>query len=229
MKKTILDKLNELGDQITWNVPDINKGGCGVFAALAGRRILDLQVEVLGCVVDGDCTMRIDADTPSREIQYVRTDIDTLRPMVKNPWCAYQWWAAGLVMKHVGLELCIEGELYIFDSLGVFKPEDHPHFPHLVPGRLSLIEIGRMALDSGRGWCDDFDREQIPFVKDIVEAFLPLPDSVRRREKFRAKLRKRGMSAYESWLFPMDQLRALAEEQRQSLKEQRDILEALPI
>jgi hypothetical protein len=193
MKKTIFDKLDELAKHVTWHVENINNGGCGVFGALVARRLLDLPwsqkcpLEVIGYGVSGTCEMAAKTDAG---VVFKRTSIDTLRSKVPNTWDARSWWHAGLVMQHVGLEIKIGEDHFLYDNLGLFERLEHPNFPRLVPGRLSLIEVNQMALHNGRGWCEKFDRAQIPFLTELVDAFLPMPEQKRRRERFRTRTRR---------------------------------------
>jgi hypothetical protein len=210
-KKTIFDRLDELAYYAHEHIPWLNLGGCGVFAHMVGDRLYRSpeDVELLGYAVNGQCR----APVPSVTVTYFPTtvdvSIDELRLIVKDRWCARDWNRAGLKLRHIGVELLIDGMEYIFDSRGIWPSTAHEGFEDRVPGRLERTEMLLMALQP-LGWNSDFDREQLPYMKKLIKAFLPYPGEERQYEKFRADLRKKRQADKESmrpkvWIPPPSQ------------------------
>lgn len=194
MKKTILDRLDELAYHASQHIARLNCGGCAVFAHMVGDRLYrmpagDHSIELLGYAVNGECRTVVPWVTETLVPKTTEISIDDLRHIVKDRWCARAWSNAGLKLSHVGAELRIDGVDYIFDSSGIAPSEIHNEFYDRVDGRIERKEMLLMALQP-MGWNSKFDRQQLPFIKALVRAFLPYPGEERKDERFRTRIRK---------------------------------------
>lgn len=211
-KKTIFDRLDELAYYAHEYTPWLNLGGCGVFSHLVGDRLYrspETTVELLGYAVNGWCRINVPAGADFSQSVTVDVTIDELRPRVKDRWCAIGWSRAGLKLRHIGVELLIDGTEYIFDSRGIWPSATHEGFDDRVPGRIERTEMLLMALQPV-GWNTDFNRDQLPYLKKLIKAFLPYPGEERQLERFRASLRKKRQEDSTSttpkpWIPPMPQ------------------------
>lgn len=144
------EEANELADGY------LNCGGCCVFAAIVARKLHALGVDVRGRVAD-----------------WGRGNVDKARRKVRDPGNTRDWNENGVGFNHVGLELRVNGERYLYDSDGLervwpFRTLNLPagDWP-VIRGSLSVGELE--ALADGGCWNSMFDRELIPELESMAD------------------------------------------------------------
>lgn len=158
----LISQLNQLGAYAQLQIPNLNNGGCCVFAAMVARELRDMGVKVGGVpiadIMWGDPTWG---------------NVDEARANVSDPGCSEQWEENGIAFSHVGLEVEIGDAVYYFDSRGLRSfdaPMRYPEWKPL-PGRLTVEEMEALA-ERPHNWNWKFDRTNIPYLKQIVEDYL---------------------------------------------------------
>ena len=148
----LLETIDALCNHIDDSVDKINSGGCAVFAACMGKRLMQYgEVRIaVGCD-DGDTT------------------IDDARDGVLFNTTG-EWNENGVFFNHIVVEFKYEGKMYHIDSSGVHKES---HFTHLgsfpiLDGRLTVAECGEIA-GSSEGWNWMFNRAAIPRIQRMVD------------------------------------------------------------
>lgn len=168
----ILKALKQIGEAVRTEVPNINIGGCCVFAAAAFNHLKDLGLKPKIRVAD--------PDAPPKALGVVRKSID--------PTDIEQWNVNGVWLGHVILEFSYDGKKYFFDSTGVAERNGRrePFLGYdLFRGSLSFKEANEMASVS-RGWNPRFHRSDIPTMKSLLdENFGRLKDSIEKGKAFK--------------------------------------------
>lgn len=154
--KDVVKMLNDLAWKADTKIDYLNWGGCGVFAALVGRKLQDAGIPV--GVVCG--SWRHNGD---------KADVERARSNVAEKWDAEEWNANGVYFGHVGLEVEIDGKLYHYDSKQGVKPagKEIDGLP-IAKGRVTIEEMELLAGES-LNWNSDFNRKQIPKLTKLVE------------------------------------------------------------
>ncbi len=129
--------------------PMLNRGGCGVFAALAGLR-LSRYMPVRLRVISG-----INADVSDARKHLKANSMDG-------------WEDVGVHINHVALEVVIDGVILLVDSTW-FTPCDHNR--KILEGSLSINE-GLELAHNPEGWNKDFPRESIPALEALLDKHL---------------------------------------------------------
>lgn len=151
----LIDTLNKLGDRINRWYPEINRGGCCVYAAMIGKelRARDIEVRVI-----------VAADGASK-------NLDKVRPKVCNNWRKAEWNENDVWFNHVGVEFKHKGRIFHYDSNGVNPRGKILDGYKIYPGRLSVDEAQLLA-DEPEGWNTRFNRSKIPNLKRHVRSYL---------------------------------------------------------
>lgn len=139
----------------------LNRGGCGVFAALVGRELQSngVKPEVIVQTEYGDDPLYV-------------------RQRVRNPLDPFDWHDNGLYINHAGLRFKHNGKWWTYDSTAlrqshdVFSDDDRP----ASRGFLTVEEMEAFAFPRAKGpfhtvydlWNSEFDRRQIPKLRRAV-------------------------------------------------------------
>lgn len=150
----LLGALRALGTQVEQWDPNINAGGCAVYAALVARTLTDAGVPAWGVVRNWD------NNTPLDKVR------EKLSPFWKD---ATDWYRAGTSFNHVLVQFELDGKKYFHDTEGT--GETTRSMARIVPGKLTVAELEKLAA-SPRGWNDWFSRDHIPQVRKYVKSFL---------------------------------------------------------
>lgn len=153
----IIDSLNALGAEANDRFPDLNCGGCCVFAQLVADKLAERGIEAHGIVAMSDWE-----DAPS---------IDAARSNVEDVSDGWEWNDNGIEFNHVGVSFAYEGTEYHYDSNGAHEPHGDLSGWGVVPGYLSRYELFALA-GKPHNWSIWFDRGRIPELKALVEEYL---------------------------------------------------------
>lgn len=166
---TVRGTLNHLSSVVSLNHPDINWGGCAVFAALVGEQLQRRGIRVTG-------------HTWSDEGYEVKP-ISRVRNIVNNSKSIFDWCAHGLSFGHVFLRIRLEDNGYVlYDAAGfqadgkkfrgVYSPRP------IAPGSFRIGEL-RMFADEARNWNPKWDRKKemkslTKLVESVFAQMMPL-------------------------------------------------------
>lgn len=152
MMDKALTKLDRfLRERIIGNHPDINYGGCCVFAAALAPYLAKV----------GKVRIRVESDSydgPPTSITKARKNISDNH--------VYEWNEEGVNFWHVAIEFVYKDKTYHVDARGVHH---HRRF-NFVDGALTLKEAAELA-STGEGWNSDFNRREIPTIKTRLERY----------------------------------------------------------
>ena len=161
----IVTAINQLGAEVTRIVPDLNSGGCCVFAAALAEQMTSVGVHDVSVVVvapdfefDDDMSSLTDARQKIRERKL-------------NTFSKKSWNDVGVWFYHVGVRFRHSGALVCCDSSGVsHNPETILQYEHctLYDGHLSVAEACAIA-NEDYGWSKLFDRCHIPHINKMVK------------------------------------------------------------
>lgn len=163
----IVSQLQRLGREANARVPELNCGGCAVYAALVSRALLKRGILARARVADRYQTGEYTVDKVRAVL--AENGIDT------NNATPDDWHAEGISFTHVLVEFEYCGRTYLADSNFVdterLKREPTCGAP-LLPGVLSVPEVESLA-STPDGWNAMFDRDEgIPILKQLVAAHL---------------------------------------------------------
>lgn len=149
------ETLDALGRRINRWYPEINEGGCCVYASLIGEELRKRGIEVRIIVAAWGANKNLDK---------VRTKLNNANRKV-------EWNDNDVYFNHVGVEFKYKGRTYHYDSDGV-KPKSKKLKSFMVyPGRLSVDEATLLAAEP-EGWNDSFERRKIPTLKRHIRSYL---------------------------------------------------------
>jgi hypothetical protein len=154
----IIARLRACGADVTSRVPEVNKGGCGVYAAKVAMALEDAGLTVWAVV---SSALRDD------DLNVVRNE--------SRPYTLNQWNGAGVYMSHVLVQFEHRGRVWTHDARNTTcrKTKQEPSFGgRLVPGYLTVPELVTIAM-ARKGWNPAFDRRSgIPVVRTAVRRHL---------------------------------------------------------
>ncbi len=150
-----LKQLNTLSELVSKEIPNINYGGCCVFASLVGKHLQQIK-PIRFAVLSGPWFCK-------------PTTIDEARQLVsKNT--LYEWNNNNVYFGHVLMEFDYRGKTYYYDSTGVENKDDDCRSGDQIKGFLTLKECQELADDTS-GWNSCFNRKHIPQMKKIIDTF----------------------------------------------------------
>jgi len=164
----IVTKLNQLGNDVMERYPDLNKGGCCVYAAMIVAALKKHDITARGIV----------ASYGARKPGWLTTDIATINKARKNIQknTLQEWQENGISFAHVGVEFSINGVKKHYDSSGVRaagrKLDDMP----IYDGRLEYKELRAVAAKKD-GWNTSFNRRDIPALRKLVKSRLSVDNA----------------------------------------------------
>lgn len=136
------------------SVHDVNYGGCCVVAAAVAEKlqyVVPTRVRVASFLGAGD-----------RNVSTAANNVGD----IGNGW---EWHQNGIFFSHVIVEFDHLGRTYHMDSTGVKQAKNvDPSFGYeLYDGHLP-IHAAKALADEPSNWNNRFDRDHIPFIKNIV-------------------------------------------------------------
>ncbi len=148
-------RFNNLQAAIAEHIVNINYGGCGVLAGLAGKALeaMDVPVDVL---------------TPRRAASDVR-------PQVEKPGSARNWTQNGLHRSHLVVRFRMDGVSTTWDAvLGLGGGQQVGGWGTGEAEFGDGLTVKECAVMCARqtGWNPDFDRKQIPKLRALVDYHL---------------------------------------------------------
>lgn len=146
----LIEQLRLLGDDTESKCPDLNYGGCGVYAALVGRRLIELGVRSVRSRVSGFNWWG--------------------QPMPRN--LGQSWMDESFSLTHVALTFAWDGTLWTHDSQRTMPglPKKLMGAP-VYEGALTIGKTIRLA-NTGH-WNEQFDRPSgISLIKHNIERYL---------------------------------------------------------
>lgn len=165
--ENLTNTLNSLADNVGREIEYLNSGGCGVIAAFVGEYLKNVegisQVRVLNA---SGVTEHVDITEIRKSIPRGQKDnID-------------QWYdnAPYGIFNHLLISFCYEGTRYVFDGYeGVMPWNQYKQLTswcYRSKGSFTIDEIKKLSVDSGKGWNDCFDRNQIPKIRKLAKRYL---------------------------------------------------------
>jgi hypothetical protein len=150
-------RLNRLGKDVNRLYPDINHGGCCVYAAMVVAELRKQKIPAVGIVAAWD------AKEECRSIDEARNNLqkNTLR----------DWNDNGIYFNHVGVEFELNGVKKHYDSNGVHKVRNKLDNMPIYPGRLRYKELKELA-SCKEGWNPSFDRKCIRTLQRMVKSYI---------------------------------------------------------
>lgn len=146
-------ELTKFAKSVKRKYPDINRGGCGVFAALIAKRLQQfypVQIVVFG--EEGDSS-----------IDVIRSKVSTNLPKV--------WQSAGINFNHLVIEFIDDnGDKWHYDATGIHAPDGSIWEDRQIPGYVTVDEVIELA-SVQEGWNYTFNRKMIPELDNIVQDF----------------------------------------------------------
>lgn len=162
----VISVLNTLGNTVLSRYPNINYGGCCVYAAIVAAALEKKGIPVVGIVSS----------------HFSDNNINEAREHVRHNTVP-EWERNGIFFTHVGIEFKIGKKKMHYDTHGVRVAKSEFHTIPIYPGRLTKDEL--RALGSRKsGWNSTFDRTDIPQLRKLVKTSLavinPLPLDLKR-------------------------------------------------
>lgn len=153
----IVETLQKVGAAVFENFPDINRGGCCVYAAAVAAA---LQPKM-----------------PVRIRAYNWDALEDTRLEVlkqENPGNTMsQWYSLGLDFYHLVLEFEAEGQAYHCDAETVLPAEAmHAKIGGTLLEGSFTVEEAQVLADDASGWNPTFDRNVIPDVHALIASQL---------------------------------------------------------
>lgn len=158
---SLADKFNDFAEAFMADHPDINYGGCGVFAANLGAALKEAGYDAK-CVVFSNYFDPISA---------AKVDLGAMQQSMEHWDLMEDWYDQGISFYHVMLEVAGNGEHFLADAEGTY-PADTPNYRHAarLGGTLSVETMAVLAEDND--WNTTFNREEIPTVRSKLRQFV---------------------------------------------------------
>lgn len=148
-------QLNRLGKEINNQFPDINRGGCCVFASIIIRALKKQNINAVGFVCSFDAY----------------ADIDTARANISEN-TVKEWNSQCIEFYHVGVEFEYNCRLRHYDSNGVVVANERTFDKYQIyKGRLTQNEVDLLASRKD-GWNPSFNRNNIAKIRALVDTFI---------------------------------------------------------
>lgn len=154
----VLQALRETADQASNNIPKLNYGGCGVYAAAVATALAGLNIPVHGVVERGW--------DDSEDLEESRL------AAAKPPRTVLEWNKVKVHFRHVLVVARIADRWWIHDSQRTLElVNDHPGDGY-IRGKLTLAELRNVAR-CRVGWNTSFDRRRyLRSVKSVTQKYL---------------------------------------------------------
>lgn len=158
--QSFLKKLRDFGKDVEDNIENLNWGGCGVYAYLFAQRLKELGIETA-------CFTSISSyrNEPKTNVEEVSKKLKT-----KNYITMKDWYEHDVEFNHVGVVFWYNGETYLHDTEKTVKYNRNFKDFILFEGFLDIDDVKNIAIQPDN-WNTDFDREQIPLLKEMIQQF----------------------------------------------------------
>jgi len=149
----MLQSLNNFAIRMSAHYPNMNRGGCAVFAVHVAKRLQSIvPVKIKVC-------------------NYDYLDLDEIRAQLDNPLNINRWYSRNVDFVHLVVEFEYQGQLYHYDTDGVRLAEEFwegdKDFP-FATGSFTIEEVTSFTA-SRFSWNTTFDRKHIPSIKRKVQ------------------------------------------------------------
>lgn len=173
MSATVVDALDEMGRELDRKVPDLNYGGCCVYAANVARALINAGIPAWGRALSWR-----HGEGPS---------VEEVRREIGDNWTSnLQWEEHGVIFGHVQVQFELDGKTYTTDSHGTYEGQGY-RGDDMSPGRIRVEELEKLAA-TPVGWNSDFNRDKgIPAVQQIVHRYLDAYRDAKQAEYARTK------------------------------------------
>jgi hypothetical protein len=153
----LFNKLRTISNKANEKVNNINYGGCAVMAALVGKELEKLGIEVEGIVPHGNPTK-------------ARSNVE--KPHVAD---AFEWENNGINFNHVALRFKVGSRVYTYDTDKLSRGSSR--FGENLRYKTSckfgegfkVRELQKIANTGDGYWNQDFNRKDIPKLRKIVK------------------------------------------------------------
>lgn len=154
--------LTLLADEINEKIPFVNNGGCGMVALLVAKELNRAGIETT-IVISGDSDFD---ETYNIDLNEINKSITGTKPSVSK------WNKKDIYFAHVCIEFNYKNIPYHFESeKGLVVAKKRLMGYKIYKGRLS-IEVFEPIAENPSGWNKCFERNHIPFMKEIVKNHL---------------------------------------------------------
>jgi hypothetical protein len=161
----LLDKLSTLGARMNQRFPNLNRGGCAIYASAIIQALLMQGIEAYARV----CNFNDHYTDRKRSVSYAQHHNEGLSTST-------EWNLAGVCFDHVVVEFIYQGKKYLYDSDSLFSYRDDFGGMHVTEGRLTRDEIIAIANDDEGDWNKAFDRaKSMGKVKKYVKLEMNVP------------------------------------------------------
>lgn len=163
----LIPVLNQLGVDITKEIPDINNGGCCVFAAIVGEELAKKRIPIRFAV----------ADVPDPDCLFEQP-FDLVRKAITCNTLG-NWNYHGVYFGHVFVEFDYNRNSYYYDTDGVIHATNVPPRScddyEIYVDRLTLDEVRELAACQ-QGWNTKFNRRYIPSMRKLIKRHISVVD-----------------------------------------------------
>lgn len=141
-----------MGKAVQDRYPEINDGGCCVYASLVGEhlRIRHVPVKIIVSSENG------------KEV-----DLDEVRHKIYDPGYKECWNLHGVNFNHVGIEFEYQGKKYHHDTVQTVRRQKILMEWPIYRGYLTVQEAKKLAAESSN-WNSCFDRSGIPHIETLI-------------------------------------------------------------
>jgi hypothetical protein len=151
----LVKELKLLAREVSNEIPNINYGGCAVFAGLVGKRLskyYDIKIIVYSNNGDGK-------------------DLDIVKSLIKKN-ITREWNRNGIDFGHLVIEYTDrKGKTRQYDSCGTYPADGSICLTQdRVAGFLSVDECIELAADT-KGWNNQFSRKYISKMEKLINDF----------------------------------------------------------
>jgi hypothetical protein len=154
----IIARLIACSADVQESIPDVNRGGCAVYAAQIAMALDETGATVWGV---------LSSALRDEDLNVVREEC--------RPHTLHDWNAAGVYMNHVLVQFELRGTVWTHDAVNTTDAalRREPTFGGpLCPGYLTVPELVKIAT-SRRGWNPAFDRRTgLPIIRSAIRRHL---------------------------------------------------------
>lgn len=162
-REILIAFLTDLGADVKLNYPNINCGGCGVYAYLVGKQLEKLDKNIK---VEAITNVDIFGDeiSPMDALDYIKDETDI-----------FEWVDNGVSFGHIALCIVIDDKspiVFDTDHIGTghyrFEQTESIDFEF---GNGFTMEQLKPLVESAKGWNESFDRDDIPYIEQMIEGW----------------------------------------------------------
>lgn len=150
-------RLNRLGNLVLDQYPNINCGGCCVFAAAVGAELQAMGIETRVIVA---------AHREKSDI-----NLNQIRQYLEFPTEKAEWNSEGIWFDHVALEIVLNGKKLHYDVHGVRRANVWKFGDYILYKGWMSIEDATALADEEQGWSSVFARENVYPLRRMIKRF----------------------------------------------------------